>query len=108
MILLKVEQRKTGWYFTVLNGDTIIAKVNAEPMGTTAVLHNEIYLYTPKLARIYKHIFMDIKGYLKNFGMTHVMPISQHHTKKIEKFWRLMGFKFFGEHLGCHYAMMET
>jgi hypothetical protein len=107
-----MEQRKDSWTFTVRHRDTVLAILTICPYDNDAIIHNEVFVWNRYLAKIYREMFNDIRGVLRESGVSLAIAVSDCFTDKIGKYWRLMGYEVFGdcEYNGnkIRYAVMEA
>lgn len=112
MINVIREQRKDGWEFTAHVDGVIVATLTAVCHDNNVLVHNQVNLWSPSLRKEYRRIFDDFRQELRENGFTLVTASCDRCTEKIRKYWRHMGFEFFGEFTldgkQIHYAVMEA
>lgn len=112
MIEMTLDQRKDAWIFTARQGDTVLAEVKVLPVGEDAVIHNQVFVWNRYLMGIYKEMFNDIRGVLRESGVHLLTASAVDYTDKIGKYWRLMGYEIFGDTVingkKIHLAVMEA
>jgi hypothetical protein len=106
------EQRKDRWVYSAHLRGVLAATLEAEPHGDKVLIHNRVYLWSKSLLSEYRKLYAAIRSDLKQVGMTLIITGSDRWTPKMEKYWRLMGFKVFGtcdtEAGPIPYAVMEV
>lgn len=97
MIEMILDQKKSSWIFTAMSGGEVIAELEAIPFEDKAIIHNRIFEWNKTLFREYREMFRDIRGVLKESGISLAVAVSDSYTIKMDRYWRMMGFADFGE-----------
>jgi hypothetical protein len=96
-VRLDLDQRKGEWEFSAWLDGHLVAVMKAVPEGEHVLIHLQARAWSRELCREYFCCFMAIREFLRDSGCKLLMACSDHGNRKMMHFWRLMGFKVFGE-----------
>lgn len=94
---LRLEQTKGQWNYTAYLKGVLAATLEITPHADKVLIHNKVYLWSKTLLMEYRKCYARIRSELKAYGMVLIITCSDRYTAKMGKYWRMMGFKVFGE-----------
>ena len=97
LVRLDLEQRKGEWLFTAWLDGLQAAVLRAVPEEGNVLVHLHVQAWSRDLCREYICCFMAVRQFLQESGYQLLIACSDHCDKKMRHFWRLMGFRVFGE-----------
>lgn len=103
---ITVEVTGDGYRFSI-PGCELVVELRDCKEGKAASLHNNVARWSPGALKEYIEAFEQVKVMLKNVGVKFLVATC-HGEPKIKKYWRLMGFRFFGKEDDVEYAVMEV
>lgn len=111
-VQLDLDQRKDMWVFPVWLDGLQVAELKAMPEGEHVVVHLTVHAWSRELCREYLCCFAAVRMLLRESGCKLMLACSDRSNKKMLHFWRLMGFRVFGElelqGTWVAYAVMEV
>lgn len=112
LVRLDLEQKKGEWLFTAWLDGMQAAVMRAVPEKDDVLVHLDVHAWSRELCREYVCCFMAIRQLLQEAGYKLLVACSDHSDEKMQRFWRLMGFRVFGEieqqGRSYAYAVMEV
>jgi len=88
---------KDGWMYLVKRGDELVAELQVDIHGDSAMLHHKVLRFGKDVWLAMVKFWANVRRDLRAAGVVLMIASSDNYDAKLGRYWKAMGFEKFGE-----------